>query len=144
MLVFLLYWRPSLPKNSQSQHRLSKHRPPLMYFSLLLDETRMRIRQTKANYMTLFFCHHTIFILPSINNEIAFTGNLFLRNVYPALLCRALETKRFSFPSPDNHQLHPPTTLCSALFHMVHRKMKARCIASGITLGLCVQHGKES
>lgn len=44
-----------------------------------------------------FFFHRTIFILPSINNEIAFTGNSFLHNGYPALN-RAVETRRISFP----------------------------------------------
>lgn len=43
-----------------------------------------------------FFCHRTIFILPSINNEIAFTGNSFLHNGYP-VLNRAVETMRFFF-----------------------------------------------
>lgn len=91
---------------------------------------------------TFFFCHHTKLILPSINNEIAFTGNSFLHNGYP-VLSRAVETKRVSFPSRDNHRLHPPLDF-AALYSTWSRKMKPRCIAPGITLGLRVQHSKES
>lgn len=88
--------------------------------------------------VTLFFCHHTILTLPSINNETAFTGswtpeftgNSFLYNGYPVLR-RAMETKRVSFPSRDNHRLHPPLDFCSDLFHMVQKdEAQVHCLRS--------------
>lgn len=89
--------------------------------------------QTKA--VTLL-CHHTILIFPSIHSYTALTGNSFLRNGSP-VLSRAMETKKGSFQPRDNHRLHPPLDF-AAPYSTWSREMKARCIASGITLGFFV------
>lgn len=91
--------------------------------------------------MTLL-CHHTVLTLPFTNNEIAFTGKSFLCNGYP-LFRRAVETKNFSFPPLDNHHINPPLDF-AVPYSTQSREMKPRCFASGIMLGLCVQHSKES
>lgn len=102
------------------------------------------------------------------NNEIAFTGNSFLRNGNPAL-SEAVESGRvpsFSLflspslppnpdpvpPSPDNHRLHPPTQppplKISTLLRFIPQRsgeMKPRCIASGFTRGfMCAQQRELS
>lgn len=99
----------------------SRHKPLFIYFSLLLDE-KCEWKNAKPGQTTwhFLFCHRTILILLSINNEIAFTGNSFLHNGYPAW-SRAVETEGVSLPPRDNHRLHPPTWLCCALYHMVQK-----------------------
>ncbi len=142
-LSWSLHWHSSLPKNgSQNQLTVETQASFHILFSTFGGEERVKKCQTRANNMTLFFCHRTKLILPSINKEIAFTGNSFLHNGYP-VLSRAVETKRVSFPSRDNHRLHPPLDF-AVLYSTWSREMKPRCIASGITLGLRVQHSKES
>lgn len=75
----------------------SRHKPLFIHFSLFLDEMWEEKMPILGKQHDTFFFHRTIFILPSINNEIAFTGNSFLHNGYPALN-RAVETRRVSFP----------------------------------------------
>lgn len=141
-----MHWHPSLPKNG-SQNQLSVNTQAsfhIYFFSYfwMRRESEKMPNPTKQHDTFFFFCHRTLLTLPTINNETAFTGNSFLHNGYP-VLSRAGETKRVSFPSRDNHRLHPPLHF-AAPHSTWSKEMKPRCIASGIMLGLCVQHSKES
>lgn len=100
MFVFELYSVLAcvFAKEWKTKSNFSQHTSLFSYISLYFWMSRQR---------DTFFCHRTVLTLPSINNEIAFTGKSFLHNGYPVLSI-AVETKRVSFPSQDNHRLHPP------------------------------------
>lgn len=95
----------------------SKHKLLFIYFSLLLDEKRESQKMPNPGKQNAtFFCHRTIFILPSINNEIALTGNSFLYNVYP-VLSRAVEPRGFLSPLKITINCIPHYTLQRLIPH---------------------------
>lgn len=100
-------------------------------FSTFGWEVRVKNCQTQANNTTRFFFVTTLYSyyrqytmkLPLLETHFS---------IMATVLSRAVETKGFSLPSQDNHRLHPPLDF-AAPYSTWSRKMKPRCMASGIT-----------